>query len=87
MLDTLLHHIGRKLVLREWQDLALHSLHDFGLVLQIAVFQDVLDDVVSVLILEELLGALMELFQHCGGLVNVAMLQDALDHAAAVRVG
>ena len=46
-----------------------------------------LHHVVAVLVLDERLYVGVELLQHGRGLLGAAVLQDALDHAAAVRVG
>ena len=53
----------------------------------VAVLQDVLDDVVSVLILEELVGVLMKLLQDGLGLLRNAVLQNSLDHTTTIRMG
>ncbi len=45
-----------------------------------------LDDVISVLVLNEGLERSEDLRQHCGPLVGVHVLQDPLDDAATVRV-
>jgi len=50
------------------------------------MLKNVLDDVISVLILEQRLNAGEELVQDGGGLLQGAVLQDALDHAASVGV-
>lgn len=52
-----------------------------------ALTKDMLDDVVAVLILNQLVSVLVELFQNRCSLLRSAVFQDALDHAAAVGVG
>ena len=51
------------------------------------VFEHVLYDVVSVLVLDQLVRVGVDLLQDRGRLLRGAVLQDPLDHAAAVRVG
>ncbi len=51
------------------------------------MFQDMLYDVVSVLILEQGFNAGVELVEDEGRLLKGAMLQNTLDHATAVGVG
>jgi len=48
------------------------------------VFQDVLDDVVAVLVLQQLVRVLVQLLQDASRLLGRAVLQDALNDAAAV---
>lgn len=45
-----------------------------------------LNDIVAILVLQKLFSVLVKLFQHWGGLVSRAVLQNALDHPAAIRV-
>ena len=53
----------------------------------LAVFQDVLYDVVSVLVLEQLFSVGVELLQDGASLFRCAVLKDPLDHSAPVRMG
>ena len=110
MLDTLLHHVGRKFVLGQVEHLAGHCLHDLGLVILqkheklqcrcdyllsekransclLSMFQNVLYDVVSVLVLEQLFSVGVELLQDGASLFRCAVLKDPLDHSAPVRMG
>ena len=52
----------------------------------LSVLEDVLNDVVSVLVLQQLVRVLVQLLQDGRRLLRLAVLQDALDHPAAVRV-
>ena len=45
-----------------------------------------LDDVVAVLVLQQLVRVLVQLLEDGRRLLRLAVLEDALDHAAAVRV-
>ena len=51
------------------------------------MLEDVLNDVVSVLVLQQLVRILVQLLENGLRLLRRAVLQDALDHPAAVRVG
>jgi hypothetical protein len=52
-----------------------------------SVFQNMLDDVISVLVLKQRLDAGVKLVQDEGGLLQTAVLQDTLNHATAVGMG
>ena len=58
-----------------------------ALILGIPPVQDVLHHIVAVLVHEQRLDVGVELLQDGLGLLRGAVLQDALDHPAAVRVG
>lgn len=45
-----------------------------------------LDDIVAILVLKQLFSVLVQLLQHRCCLLTCAVLQDALDHPAAIRV-
>ena len=83
----LLNDIRRELVLRQFHHCTANHSDYFGLALRLAVLQHVLDDVVAVLVLEQGLGVLVELLEDVRRLFGRTVLQDALDHPAAVRVG
>lgn len=51
------------------------------------MFQDVLDNIVSVLILKERFRVLMKLLENGGGLLRDAMLKNPLDDTASIGMG
>ena len=51
------------------------------------MFEDVLNDVVAVLVLQQLVCVGVKLVQDRTRLFRIAVLQNALDHTATVRVG
>ena len=53
----------------------------------LSMFQNVLYDVVSVLVLEQLFSVGVELLQDGASLFRCAVLKDPLDHSAPVRMG
>ena len=79
-------HSPGELVLTECEHLAPEPGHNETLVLGPAVLQHVLDDVVAVLVLHQALRVLVQLLQDRSRLIQCTVLQDALDHATAVRV-
>ena len=50
------------------------------------MLEDVLNDVVAVLVLQQLVRVLVQLLEDGRRLLRLAVLEDALDHSAAVRV-
>lgn len=73
-------------MLRESEDLPLHLGDDLALVLRSAMLQHVLYDVVAVLVLYQLVRVVVQLLEDGLGLFPGTVLQDALDHSAAVGV-
>ena len=58
-----------------------------ALILGLSPVQDVLHHVVAVLVLDQGLDVAVELLQDGSGLLGGAVLEDALDHPTAVRMG
>lgn len=52
----------------------------------VGLTKHMLDDIVAVLVLDQLVGVLMELLKYRGSLFWSAMFKDALDHTTAIRV-
>ena len=75
-----------KLVLTKDHELSTQLVDDLGLVLRLAVLQHMLYNVVAVLVVHEVLRLLVQLVEDSRHLVDVAVLQDALDHSTAVRM-
>jgi len=75
-----------KLVLTKDHELSTQLVDDLGLVFRLTVLQHVLYNVVAVLVVHEVLCLLVQLVEDSRHLVDVAVLQDALDHSTAVRM-
>jgi len=75
-----------KLVLTEYHELATQLLDDLGLVVRLTVLQHVLNNIVAILVVYEVLRLLVQFTEDSRHLVDVAVLQDALDHSTAVRM-
>jgi len=73
-------------VLTEHHELATQLTNDLALVVRLAVFQHMLYDVVTILVVNEVFRLLVQFLKNTGHLVGVAVFQDALDHSTAVRV-
>lgn len=86
-LDTLLNHVACKLVLREHKQLRHDHVDHTRSVLLLAIFNDVLDHVVSELVRDEGCGACMQLSQDRLAVVLLAVFQHPLDDSAAIRMG
>ncbi len=84
------HDLGLVLLKAERKEDRLH--HEEGFLFpslfthRFPVLKHVLNDVISVLVLQQLRRALVQLVQYGQHLFGSAVLQDALDHAATVRV-
>ena len=64
------------------------ELHDYlAFVLVSAMFQDVLNDVIAILVLHKSLDVIVQFLEYRGGLFLVAMFQDTLDHPATIGMG
>ena len=80
------HNKPGKLVLAQSQDFILNLSHNPTFILWLAMFEHVLNYVVSILIGDKVFAVLMK-FLHYGSLLfGSAMFQDALDDPTAVRV-
>ena len=75
-----------KLVLTKYHELATQLLDDLGLVVRLTVLQHVLNNIVAILVVYEVLRLLVQFTEDSRHLVDVAVLQDALDHSTAVRM-
>ena len=76
-----------KLVLTEHKDLSSYGIDYLALVLHMAVLKYMLNNIVAILVLNQALCVIMELSQYWISLLWFAVLQDALDHTASIRVG
>lgn len=85
-LDTLLNHIAGELVLGVSKELRHHDLNHAGPILLLAVLNDMLDDVVSKLVGDEVGSASMKLSQNGFTVHLFAVLQHSLDDTAAIGV-
>lgn len=86
-LDALLDHITCEFVLRVCQQLAHDDVDHAGAIRLIAVLNDMLDDVISKLIRDQVGGAGVEL-SHDGLSVDLfAVLEHSLDDTAAIWMG
>lgn len=85
-LDTLLHHVARKLVFREGKQLRHHHVDHARPVLLLSILYDVLDDIVSELIRNEVDGAAVELGQDRLTVDFLTVLEHPLYDSTAVRV-
>lgn len=73
-------------MLTENHHFATQFVNDLGLIVRLAVFQNVLDNVVAVLIMNKMLRALKQLIHDRLHLVRRAVLKDSLNHATSVRM-
>lgn len=83
---TFFHNVGGKLVLRVWAHVALYNVNDFGLIFWLPVFKDVLHNVVSILVFDQLLSLGMKFVQNPGSLLGGAVFENALDNATTIRM-
>lgn len=86
-LNTLLDHVACKLVLREHKQLGHDNFDHTRSILLFAIFNDVLNNIVSELVRDERSGAGMEFTQNRFPIDFLAMLQHPLNDPTAIRMG
>ena len=80
------HFAPGKFVLTQDEYIATEFMNNLAFVLWGAMFQHMLDDIVSVLVLYKSLSVLVQFIQYWTSLFWHAVLQDALDHTAPIRM-
>ena len=68
------------------EDVPSKFMNNLALILRRAMFQDMLNDIVPILILHKSLSVLVQFLQYGTSLFWHAVLQDALDHTTAIRM-
>lgn len=85
--QALLNHVARVLVVAQIHHFAFDASYDAVLVLGVpSLLQDMLNNIVSELVIRQVVEVLEDRLQDRLGLLVLAVLQDALDHTAAVGV-
>ena len=75
-----------KLMLTQQYNIPLELHHNFSLVFVRAMFQDMLNDVVAILVLDKPFNVVMQFIQYRRGLLLVAMFQDSLYYPTTIWV-
>ena len=83
-LDALLDDVAGELVLGVHDDMRRDDGNDLGSIFRPAMLDDVLRNVISVLIDDEIRSAGMQLFEQIGARWLSAVLKHSLDHPAAI---
>ena len=86
-LNTLFHNITCKLMFGECHEVEDDEIDNSPSIFRPTMFNDVLRDIVTVLIVDEGLGASMKLLQYRGSCGLLTMLKHTLNDAATIWVG